>query len=122
MDGQLSFATLYYAGKNKRTKRDMFRSRDGGDGAGVSAGGGDRTPLSPAGSSGGRRAFPIAVMLRHRLPAAVVQILSDPGAEEALYHIQSMSASALWNWVDDLFLIETTIFVFRHPAESTMGS
>ena len=33
MDGQLSFATLDYAGKKKRTKRDASTGRDGRSGA-----------------------------------------------------------------------------------------
>ena len=40
------------------------------------------------GPQGGRRPFPIAVMLR----IYCLQQSSDPGAEEALYDIQSMRA------------------------------
>jgi hypothetical protein len=64
MDGQLSFATLDYAGKKKRTKRDVFLA--------------EMTAAVPwsvleaviapnypkEGPQGGRRPFPIAVMLR----------------------------------------------------------
>ena len=64
MDGQLSFASLDFAGKKKRTKRDVFLA--------------EMTAVVPwaalealiephypkAGSNGGRRPFPIAVMLR----------------------------------------------------------
>ena len=56
MDGQLSFATLDYAGKKKRTKRDVF-SRDGLGGAVVSAGSSDRAALSEGGSVA-RRSVP----------------------------------------------------------------
>ena len=43
------------------------------------------------GPQGGRRAFPIAVMLRIYCLQQWYN-LSDPGAEEALYDIQSMRA------------------------------
>ena len=57
MDGQLSFATLDYAGKKKRTNRDVFLAEDGGGGAMVSAGSCDRAALPKEGPQGGRRHF-----------------------------------------------------------------
>jgi len=91
MEGQLSFASLDFAGKKKRTKRDVFLA--------------EMTAVVPwaalealiephypkAGSNGGRRPFPIAVMLRIYCLQQWYN-LSDPGAEEALYDIQSMRA------------------------------
>ena len=88
MDGQLSFATLDYAGKKKRTKRDVFLA--------------EMTAAVPwsvleaviaphypkEGPQGGRRPFPIAVMLRIYCLQQWYN-LSDPGAEDAL--------SAIWN-------------------------
>ena len=62
MDGQLSFATLDYAGKKKRTKRDVFLAEIGRGGAVVSAGSSDRAALSEGGSS--RRSSPINLCRR----------------------------------------------------------
>ena len=62
MDRQLSFATLDYAGKKKRTKRDVFLAEMA---AAVpwSALEAVIAPHYPKeGLQGGRRAFPIAVM------------------------------------------------------------
>ena len=90
MDGQLSFATLDYAGKKKRTKRvflaEMAATVPWSVLEAVIA------PHYPKeGPQGGRRAFPIAVMLRIYCLQQWYN-LSDPGAEEALYDIQSMRA------------------------------
>ena len=52
----------------------------------------------------------------HLLPAAVVQ-LSDPGAEEALYDIQSMRAFCNLELGRDPIPDETTILNFRHLLE-----
>ena len=84
MDGQLSFATLDYAGKKKRTKRDVFLAE-----MAVAV---PWSVLEPViaphypkeGPQGGRRAFPIAVTLRIYCLQQWYN-LSDPGAEEALY-------------------------------------
>ena len=77
MDGQLSFATLDYAGKKKRTKRDVFLAEM----AAAVPWSVLEAVIAPhypkEGPQGGRRAFPIAVMLRI-LPAAVVQSVFDP--------------------------------------------
>ena len=82
--GQLSFASLDFAAKKKRTKRDVFLSEMA---AVVPWGGarrGDRAALPqdrPAGR--GRRPFPLGVMLRIYC-LQQWYALSDPGAEEAL--------------------------------------
>src|SRR6187549_3492883 len=91
MDRQLSFATLDYAGKKKRTRRDVFLAE--------MAAAVPRSVLEAViaphcpkeGPQGGRRAFPIAVMLRIYSLQKWYK-LSDPSAEEALYNIQSMRA------------------------------
>src|SRR3979411_3033207 len=89
MDGQLSFATLDYAGKKKRTKRDVFLAEM----AAAVPWSVLEAVIAPhypkEGPQGGRRAFPIAVMLRLYCLQQWYN-LSDPGAEEALYDIQSI--------------------------------
>ena len=64
MDGQLSFASLDFAGKKKRTKRDVFLAEM----AAVVPWSILESLIEPAypkvGPQGGRRPFPIAVMLR----------------------------------------------------------
>ena len=50
-------------------------------------------PHYPAGPNGGRRPFPLAVMLRIYCLQQCAN-LSDPGAEEVLYDICSMRAFA----------------------------
>jgi hypothetical protein len=91
MDGQLSFASLDFAGKKKRTKRDVFLAEM----AAVVPWSVLESLIEPhypkVGPQGGRRPFPIAVMLRIYCLQQWYQ-LSDPGAEEALYDIQSMRA------------------------------
>src|SRR3979490_1757590 len=91
MDGQLSFATLDYAGKKKRTKRDVFLAEM----AAAVPWSVLETVIAPhypkEGPQGGRRPFPIAMMLRIYCLQQWYN-LSDPGAEEALYDIQSMRA------------------------------
>src|SRR5271170_6120589 len=89
MDGQLSFASLDFASKKKRTKRDVFLAEM----AAVVPWSILEAIIEPhypkVGPQGGRRAFPIAVMLRGYC-LQQWYTLSDPGAEEALYDIQSM--------------------------------
>ena len=91
MDGQLSFATLDYAGKKKRTKRDVFLAEM----AATVPWSVLEAVIAPhypqQGPQGGRRAFPIAVMLRIYCLQQWYN-LSDPGSEEALYDIQSTRA------------------------------
>src|SRR6201996_5921636 len=116
MDGQLSFASLDFAGKKKRTKRDVFLAE-------MAA----AVPWSvlealiephypKAGPNGGRRPFPVAVMLRIYCLQQWYN-LSDPGAEEALYDIQSMRAFCNIELGRDPIPDETTILNFRHLLE-----
>ena len=117
MDGQLSFATLDYAGKKKRTKRDAFLAEMA---AAVPWSVLDAViaPHYPKeGPQGGRRAFPIAVMLRIYCLQQWYN-LSDPGAEEALYDIQSMRAFCNLELGRDPIPDETTILNFRHLLEA----
>ena len=113
---QLSFSTLDYAAKKKTTKRDVFLAEM------------ERVvpwarliaviePHYPKASpNGGRRPFPLAVMLRIYLLQQWYQ-LSDPGAEEALYDICSMRQFAGLDLGRDAIPDETTILNFRHLLE-----
>jgi hypothetical protein len=91
MDAQLSFASLDFAGKKKRTKRDVFLAEM----AAVVPWAALEAIIEPyypkGGPQGGRRPFPIAVMLRIYCLQQRYS-LSDAGAEETLYDIQSMRA------------------------------
>ena len=117
MDGQLSFATLDYAGKKKRTKRDVFLA-EMGSAVPWSVLEAVIAPHYPKeGPQGGRRAFPIAVMLRIYCLQQWYN-LSDPGAEEALYDIQSMRAFCNLELGRDPIPDETTILNFRHLLEA----
>ena len=64
----------------------------------------------------GRRPYPLGVMLRIYFLQQWYQ-LSDPGAEEALYDIQSMRAFADLELGRDAIPDETTILNFRHLLE-----
>ena len=90
---QLSFASLDFAAKKKRTKRDVFLAEM----VAVEPWGALEAVITPhypkIGPKGGRRPFPLAMMLRIFCLQQWYN-LSDPGAEEALYDIHSMRA--LW--------------------------
>ena len=90
---QLSFASLDFAAKKKRTKRDVFLAEMGQ----IVPWGALEAVIEPhypkMGPQGGRRPFPLAAMLRIYCLQQWYN-LSDPGAEEALYDIQSMRAFA----------------------------
>ena len=113
---QLSFATLDFAAKKKRTKRDMFLAEM----AAVVPWSQLEAVIEPhypkVGPQGGRRPFPLIVMLRIYCLQQWYQ-LSDPGAEEALYDIQSMRAFAGLELGRDVIPDETTILNFRHLLE-----
>jgi transposase, IS5 family len=117
MDAQLSFASLEFAGKKKSTKRDVFLAEM----AAVvpwSVLEGVIAPHYPrAGANGGRRPYPIAVMLRIYCLQQWYN-LSDPGAEEALYDIESMRAFCDLELGRDPIPDETTILNFRHLLEA----
>ena len=116
MADQISFASLDFAGKKKRTKRDVFL----GEMAAVVPWGKLEAVIEPhypkLGPQGGRRPYPLAVMLRIYC-LQQWYALSDPGAEEALYDIQSMRAFAGLELGSDAIPDETTILNFRHLLE-----
>ena len=116
MNRQLSFASLDFAGKKKRTKRDEFLAEM----ATVVPWSVLESLVEPhypkVGPQGGRRPFPIAVMLRIYCLQQWYH-LSDPGAEEALYDIQSMRAFCHLELGRDPIPDETTILNFRHLLE-----
>jgi len=113
---QLSFASLDYATKKKRTKRDVFLAEM----AAVVPWAALEAVIEPhypkAGPNGGRRPFPLAVMLRIYCLQQWYS-LSDPGAEEVLYDICSMRAFAGLELGRDAIPDETTILNFRHLLE-----
>src|SRR3981081_4694719 len=117
MDGQLSFGTPDYPGQKKRTKRDVVRPEM----AAAVPWSVLETVIAPhypkEGPQGGRRPFPIAVMLRIYCLQQWYN-LSDPGAEEALYDIQSITAFCDLELGRDLIPDETTILNFRHLLEA----
>lgn len=111
---QLSFATLDHQLKKKRTKREIFLAEM------------DAVvpwtlliqliePHYPK-AGNGRRPYPLDVMLRIYFLQQWYQ-LSDPGAEEALYDIQSMRAFAGLELGRDAIPDETTVLNFRHLLE-----
>ena len=96
MDGQLSFATLDFAGKKKRTKRDVFLT--------------EMTaavpwpvleiviapPYPKEGPQGGRRPFPIAVMLRiSACSNATICLIRAPRKRSTIS--SRCARSAIWN-------------------------
>ena len=116
MADQLSFASLDYAAKKKRTKREVFLAE-----MAVTVPWTRREALiephyPKIGPQGGRRPFPLSVMLRIYCLQQWYN-LSDPGAEEALYDIQSMRAFAGLELGRDCVPDETTILNFRHLLE-----
>ena len=116
MTDQLSFASLDYATKKKRTKRDVFLAEM----TAVVPWGTLEAVIEPhypkLGPQGGRRPFPLTVMLRIYCLQQWYN-LSDPGAEEALYDIQSMRSFAGLELGRDVIPDETTILNFRHLLE-----
>lgn len=115
-ESQLSFSSLDYAAKKKRTKREVFLCEMAAVVPWVAL----EAVIDPfypkMGPQGGRRAFPLATMLRIYCLQQWYQ-LSDPGAEEALYDIQSMRAFAGLELGRDAIPDETTILNFRHLLE-----
>lgn len=115
-ENQLSFSSLDYAAKKKRTKREVFLCEM----ASVVPWSALEAVIDPfypkMGPQGGRRAFPLSTMLRIYCLQQWYQ-LSDPGAEEALYDIQSMRAFAGLDLGRGSIPDETTILNFRHLLE-----
>jgi transposase, IS5 family len=99
---QLSFATLDYAAKKKRTKRDVFLAEMSEVVPWVRLEAIIAPHYPQAGPNGGRRAYPLGVMLRIYCLQQWYR-LSDPGAEEALYDICSMRVLPAWNWAGTPF-------------------
>ncbi len=116
MDDQLSFASLDFAAKQKRTKRDVLLAEM----SAIVPWGALEAVIEPhypkLGAQGGRRPFPLSTMLRIYC-LQQWYALSDPGAEEALYDIQSMRAFAGLDLGRDAIPDETTILNFRHLLE-----
>ena len=114
---QLSFASLDFAAKKKRTKRDVFLAEM----AAVVPWSALASVVEPhyprVGPQGGRRPFPLPVMVRIYCLQQWYS-LSDPGAEEALYDIQSMRSFCGLELGRDAIPDETTILNFRHLLEA----
>ena len=116
MADQLSFASLDFAGKKKRTKRDVFLAEMAAVVPWAKLGALIEPHYPRLGPQGGRRPFPLSTMLRIYCLQQWYN-LSDPGAEEALYDIQSMGAFAGLELGRDAIPDETTILNFRHLLE-----
>ena len=112
---QLSFATLDHRNKKKQTKRERFLAEMDAVVPWAALLGLIEPHYPKAGN--GRRPYPLAVMLRIYFLQQWYQ-LSDPGAEEALYDIQSMRAFAGLELGHDAIPDETTILNFRHLLEA----
>jgi IS5 family transposase len=111
---QLSFATLDHQNKKKRTKREVFLDEMDGVVPWVRLSALIAPHYPKVGN--GRRPYPLETMLRIYFLQQWYQ-LSDPGAEEALYDIQSMRAFAGLELGRDAVPDETTILNFRHLLE-----
>ena len=81
---QLSFASLDYAAKKKRTKRDVFLAEMAAVVPWVALEALVEPHYPKTGPNGGRRPFPLAMMLRIYCLQQWYS-LSDPGAEEAFH-------------------------------------
>ena len=112
---QLSFATLDHRNKKKQTKRERFLGEMDAVVPWATLLGLIEPHYPKAGK--GRRPYPLEVMLRIYFLQQWYQ-LSDPGAEEALYDIQSMRAFAGLELGRDAIPDETTILNFRHLLEA----
>jgi transposase, IS5 family len=112
---QLSFATLDHRNKKKQTKRERFLAEMDAVVPWTTLLALIEPHYPKAGH--GRRPYPMAVMLRIYFLQQWYQ-LSDPGAEEALYDIQSMRAFAGLELGHDAIPDETTILNFRHLLET----
>ena len=112
---QLSFATLDHRNKKKQTKRERFLGEMDTVVPWATLVGLIEPHYPKAGK--GRRPYPLEVMLRIYFLQQWYQ-LSDPGAEEALYDIQSMRAFAGLELGHDAIPDETTILNFRHLLEA----
>ena len=116
MTDQLSFSSLDYAGKKKRTKREGFLAEMAAVVPWTKLAAVIEPHYPKTGPQGGRRPYPLSTMLRIYCLQQWYS-LSDPGAEEALYDIQSMRAFAGLELGSDAIPDETTILNFRHLLE-----
>ena len=114
---QLSFASLDYAAKKKRT-RGVFLAEMAAVVPWVALEAVIEPHYPKAGPNGGRRPFPLAVMLRIYCLQQWYN-LSDPGAEEVLYDICALmrAFAGLELGRDAIPWDETTILNFRHLLE-----
>src|SRR5258708_39527902 len=115
---QLSFASLDFAAKKKRTKRDVFLAEMSAVVPWAVLEGLIEPHYPKLGPQGGRRPFPLSTMLRIYCLQQWYS-LSDPGAEEARYDIQSMRAFAGLELGRDSLPDETTIPQFSPSAAAS---
>jgi hypothetical protein len=112
---QATFASLSYAAKKKRTKRELFLDEM------------DAVvpwpaleaviePYYPKAGKRGGQPKPLGAMLRIYFMQNWFG-LSDPGMEDALYEIESMRRFAGLELMEDALPDETTILNFRHLLE-----
>ncbi len=113
---QTTFASLTYATKKKRTRRETFLSEMESVVPWTRLMALIEPHYPKAGPKGGRPPMPLEVMLR----VYCLQqwyALSDPAAEEALYDSDAMRRFAGLELGDDAIPDETTILNFRHLLE-----
>ena len=113
---QTTFASLAYAGKKKRTRREKFLSEMEAVVPWARLVALIEPHYPKAGPKGGRPPMSLVVMLR----VYCLQqwyALSDPAAEEALYDSDAMRRFAGLELGDDAIPDETTILNFRHLLE-----
>jgi IS5 family transposase len=113
---QLSFASLDWAAKKKCTKREVFLAEMAAVVPWAKLEAVIERHYPKIGPQGGRRPFPLQVMLRIYCLQQWYG-LSDPGAEEALYDMHSMRAFAGLELGRDAVPDESTILNFRHLLE-----
>ena len=114
---QRSFASLDYAHKKKRTKRDIFLGEMEAVVPWVRLEALIAPHYTKNNLRGGRPQMPLSVMLRIYCLQGWYG-LSDPGAEEALYDMQSMRGFAGLELGRDAIPDETTILNFRRLLET----
>ncbi len=113
---QTTFASLAYAGKKKRTRREKFLAEMGAVVPRARLTALIEPHYPKAGPKGGRPPMPLEVVLR----VYCLQqwyALSDPAAEEAFYDSDAMRRFAGLELGDDAIPDETTILNFRHLLE-----
>ncbi len=111
---QQSFSSLEYSSKKKRTKRERFL--DEMDKVVPWARLEDLIEPDYPKPGKGRPPYPLSVLLRIYF-LQQWYALSDPGAEEALYDMDSMRRFAGLDLAHDAIPDETTILHFRHLLE-----